>query len=325
MHDDAAGALSGAAALHLPGLLPERPISVHGLRMLLECPRRFLLEAVLGMRPPAKASRSDGIAADAYGRLVHSAVEAFYRAHGHAFGRRERGIEAWEEEADTVAHAVFEAWLTGSPLAGAPLRNQQRERLRRDLRLFLTQDWCGGRPRRFLAVEEAFGAPRGVAVDAGGAPLYVSGVIDRLDVAGDRLLVRDLKTGRCRPRDAEAMSPERDLQIAIYGMVSRARAEAMGLSHVGAAYAYTGVQASFERAFYDDFDALEEAARTWLAIAGALLRSRAFPYTPRDEDCRRCPFQPACGSGERGRAPAEAPPGVPEALRDFAALKADAR
>jgi hypothetical protein len=327
------GALSSGAALDLPGLTPARPISAHGLALLLECPRRFLLEVGLGLREPAAPPLDQALAADAYGRLVHRAVEAFYRAHGEAFGRRERGIEAWEEEADAIAAAALSAHLEASPLAGAALRDQQRARLRRDLRLFLSHDWCGGRPRRFLAVEEPFGAvpsgaggqgagpgPAGVAIDAGGAPLYVSGIIDRLDVDGDRLLVRDLKTGRCRPRAADPIGVEIDLQIALYGIVSRPRARELGLAGVGAAYAYTGLQACCERAFHDDFDALEGAARRWLAIAADLLRARRFPHTPRDEDCRRCPFQPACAGAARGRAQL-ADPGAPAALRGLAEIK----
>ena len=48
------GMLGEAAnGLGLPGLAPERGISASAMGILLGCPQRFLLETVLGLRPPA--------------------------------------------------------------------------------------------------------------------------------------------------------------------------------------------------------------------------------------------------------------------------------
>jgi hypothetical protein len=72
-------------------------------------------------------------------------------------------------------------------------------------------------------------------------------------------------------------------------------------SRVAAAYAHTDARGAHERAFRADFAALADASRGWLALAAGLLETGAFPRTPRDEDCRYCPFVPVCGPDARAR------------------------
>jgi hypothetical protein len=57
------------------------------------------------------------------------------------------------------------------------------------------------------------------------------------------------------------------------------------------------------RSYRNDFhEILEPAARRWLSIAGRLLSQRAFPLTPEADDCRRCAFNPFCGTKEQAEA-----------------------
>lgn len=313
---------AGAAAA-VPGLDPEWPISPSKLQALLQCPHLFFLDSLLGLQEPAAAPSLTEIGQPAYGGLVHRVAEEFYRTHGPRFGAREETIETWREHAGKMLEDVFAEFLGAYPLLGEAVRKQQRERLRHDVLELLDYDWNAGTPRRFVAVERGFGRPVPVPLAAGPHTLYVRGQIDRLDVEGGTTLVRDLKTARPRPRAGHEEGPEPvlDIQVAVYGFVTRAMAGPWGVpARVAAAYAYVGRGAE-ERAWRDDFDdVLAPAATAWLETAAALLAERAFPRTPRAEDCTFCRFRPVCGEKAPERA-AHMLANAPGVLARFGALK----
>ena len=305
-----------APELPLPGLPGQRAITVAELLDLLGCPQRFLLSGVLGFAPKEAMPRGRHLRTVAHGKLLRRTLEAFYLEHGEAFGGRARTLPAWETLLDGVVRAVYTEHLAMMPRVGAAMREQQRERLRRDARLFLAQDWCGGRPRQLLEVEEPFEA----ALPAGTAALRVAGTTFRMDVDRRHLLVRDLQPGRCPPRGTEGPLPEHDLPVAMAGLAAEHRAASLGLT-VSAATSYAGVQVPSERPYVDDFEVLAGAARQWLEVLGSLLQARAFPHTPRQEDCRRCAFRSACGHEAIARDERRLAIAVQPALRGFAGLK----
>jgi hypothetical protein len=316
----------GDAAAHVPmaGSAPDRPISPSALETLLRCPHLFLLERALGLDEPAAAPAQREIEPLAYGTLVHRVAERFFRAHGERFVSRVGPLAWFLDEADRVVESVFAAFLEEYPLVGAAVQGRQRERLRDDVHTFLLHDWGGGGARRFVAVERAFGYPQGVALALpAGRMLHVRGHIDRMDVSEGRTLVRDLKTGRARPRSGRDADPDptTDVQIAVYALVARQLAAQWRLpERVGAAYTYVS-RGLDERSFRDDFeDTLEPAARGWLVLAADLLGSRLFPRTPDKADCAFCAFRPVCGDGAHERA-ATLLAGSNGALARFAALK----
>ncbi|WP_050433867.1 PD-(D/E)XK nuclease family protein [Chondromyces crocatus] len=305
----------GAGPLRLPGMSADVPITVPELQELLACPQRFLLIHGLRFSPKRPLPIAHALGPEPHGRLLRRALAAFFAKHGEEFGKRERSLPAWEVLADAAARTVFANSMVPSLRAGAAVR-EQRDRLRRDARLFVSQDWCGGRPRRFLDVERPFSA----VLPAGEVRLHVASVTHRLDEDRDRLLVRMLSTERCCPRSSEGPSPEQDLPVAVAALASGDQAQALGLSP-SAATAYAGVQVPSERAYHDDFDELASAARAWLAMLGGLLAARAFPHTPREKDCHRCAFQTACGSRASARAASRLAVGAEPALGAFWALK----
>jgi hypothetical protein len=289
---------AGADAVAVPGLAADRPISPSALERLLRCPHMFLLERVLGFEEPAEAPSLREIGQPAYGSLVHRVAEAFYREHGEAFCRREGTLDGWLSAVEPFVDRAFDAFVEEYPLPGHAVRGAQHDRLRRDVLDLVQYDWTSGAGRRFVAVERSFGRPQPVELAVGHRALFLRGQIDRLDVAGPRTLVRDLKTGRAYPRlgrDAEP-EPTRDVQIAVYGLITRRLAREWGVpDRIATAYAYVGRGAE-ERAWRDDFhERLEPAAREWLAVAADLLAARAFPRTPRPGDCAFCAFRPVCG------------------------------
>jgi RecB family exonuclease len=142
---------------------------------------------------------------------------------------------------------------------------------------------------------------------AGGQVIHLRGKIDRLDVEGKRLLVRDLKTGRAKPRhgdQAEAVLAL-DLQLAVYGLVARQLAREWKVpGKVDIAYVFPDVAGEHERAFRgSEFDDLAERARGWLGTAIRLLAEGSFPRTPLEkDDCTICAFNVVCGSEGPSRA-----------------------
>jgi RecB family exonuclease len=321
------GLLGAAAAadLPVPGLTAERPISPSALAALLGCPHAFLLETILGFGEPACPPPQREIGQPYYGNLFHAVAAEFYECHGAAFCARRGALRDWLPPADEVVERAFAAFLRQYPLVGEAVRRQQRERLRGDLHELLEYDWERAGPgRRFVAAERAFGMATGVELPLGKRALFVRGRIDRLDVEGQKTLVRDLKTGRPYRRlggDREP-DPGLDLQIAVYGMVAQILAEQWKTPRrVAAAYAYFGRGGMAERSYRDDFhDVLEPEAQGWLLVAAGLLDGRVFPRTPNKDDCAYCCFRPVCGDGAHGRAAAVLvdADGV---LAEFAALK----
>jgi len=298
--DGLLGSLGGA----IPGLTADRPISPSALQMLVQCPHRFLLSALLHFDEPATAPSMREIGQPAYGGLFHLAAEEFYRAHGAPFCARAESIGIWCERADAIAARVFDEFREQYPLVGGAVIGQQRNRLAGDLRELLEHEWQRPAASRFVAVERGFGRPVPVRIDCGGRSLFVRGRIDRIEIGGDRTLIRDLKTGRAHPRRGREADPDPvlDIQVAIYALVARGLAAEWGVpDRVRAGYTYVGSGAD-ERAWDDFHQALEPAARQWLGLLAELLEARAFPRTPDPADCRYCHFRPVCGDGAAERA-----------------------
>jgi len=285
-----------------PGLDPAHPISASALERLLSCPLRFLRERVLGWNEPGGAPSVREIDPLHFGSMFHEAAERFYAAHGAELVSGKRTLAHWKKVLKGFADQSFDALCGSYPLVGQGVLDKERARLLRDLESFLEYDEKLG-ITRFVAVERAFD---GVALDAGKTSLHVRGYIDRLDVEGDHALVRDLKTGRDHPRIGEEADPTpvRDVQLGLYGLVTKALAAKWNVpGKVQAAYVYA--RGPSERGFRKDHAALEAAAKGWLAVAAGLLSERAFPPTSRDEDCAFCPFAPVCGAPVQGRAAAQ--------------------
>jgi hypothetical protein len=310
----------------LPGLDPETPISASALAELLACPLRFLYRRILGWDEPAGVPPLRELDPLTYGGLFHEVMEAFYAAHGEAFVRRRRPLADWRKVATEIASALLAERLATYPLVGHGIEAKERKRLLDDVESFLEHDW-ELRLDRFVAVERPFGTDAPLAIEAGGETLHVRGYVDRIDVEGDHALLRDLKTGSAHPRQGreERPTPERDIQLGLYGIVAQKLASKWGIpGKIQAAYAYA--RTGEERGFRADYAELERAARGWLALSAHLLSERAFPPTPRASDCAFCPFSPACGAAAPGRSAAAAASGAAAgAVAAFLALKEEAR
>jgi RecB family exonuclease len=283
----------------VPGVAADHPVSASALRVLLTCPQRFLLERVLGYWVRSGPIVTHRIDPAAYGALVHQVIDDFAVAHGAAFGARHAELAHWLAVADQLAVTGFDGLAANTPLLGASVLAGERRRLRRDVATFVGDDWSAGRPRRFVAAERGFGEAAGVALAARGGPLFVTGRIDRLDVEAELTIVRDLKTGRARPRARDDRDPDvgLDLQLAVYAAVAEHLAAEWRIpAQIAAAYVYVDHLAiERERGFRDDRAALRAAGQGWLDVAAAVLRDHAYVQSPDPRDCGICPFAPVCG------------------------------
>jgi RecB family exonuclease len=309
----------------IPGLHPLRPISASRLKALLECPFRFMLNSLLGFREPADPADFTQFDARTYGSLMHRVVEEFSKLHGKSFAARGKSLEDFRVLASEIAVEELRLLLEEYPLGSGSSVEQQRKRLLRDLSRFLEYDWDEGRPGTFVAAEKEFGWAAPFAIDVAGEPLYLRGAIDRLDIRDGRTLLRDLKTGKHKPRNpGDAPDPTEDIQIGLYGLVAQAHAATWSLPHeLDAAYVYPRASTDPERAFSrEEYQLLEAKTRQWLAVAAGLLRARAFPRTPRERDCQFCKFKPVCGPDAPERAK-QVIDERPQVLAAFGELKGD--
>jgi RecB family exonuclease len=287
-----------ADALSLPGIQPDRAISASALVTLLACPYRFFLERVLHLDAPSERPPMREIGQPYYGTLVHRVMEQFLREHGERFCRKDGTFEGWTDRILAVADRCFDEFGAEYPLLGDGTTATQRDRVRRDVRTLLQADWDSHLPLTFVGVEVPFGIPTPVGVALGdGRMLYLRGFIDRIDRKGGQLFIRDVKTGRAKPRDDDPMHPSLDTQLVVYSLVAPALAGTAGGRVELAAYTYPSLVSDRERA-YDgaaDLDALLTEGRAWLRRGADLLSARTFLHTADEGSCKYCPFVPVCG------------------------------
>lgn len=303
LHTEGGGALAGLLdpeALPdsaLPGLSAARPLSSYRVRKILECPHRFLFEDLLYFREPTTPPKLRDIDAVHYGGLLHLVVERFYNTYGQAFCQHDGELDLWLERGDGVAESVFADFCEEYPLVGDAVKEQQLDRIRRDMREYLEYDWRTSESRAYEGVEVAFGFPDPVELEIAGRPLFVRGYIDRIDLERGVTLIRDLKSGKPHPRFGAESEPDYrlDLQLALYGLVTRELAETWNVPRrIAAAYVYPRGRGDLERAFYEDWHVLEAKAREWMTLALDILEDRTFARTPDRADCTFCAFRSVC-------------------------------
>jgi len=315
VYDSALAGIDGVipdawAAVLAPGLVPQRPISASALGVLLNCPHRFLLERILHFNEPASRPSTDVIDPIAYGALFHAAAERFFHAAGRALCAHDGNLDDWIARAQAIATEQFDRLRDEYPLRGSDAVERERLRLLRQTAQLVRDEWR--RPQReYLDSELDFGTPTPVPLPVDGGALYVRGAIDRLDrMPTGGLSVRDLKTGRVHDLGEDPMNAGRDLQIGVYTLVLEASGYGAGNDAaapvVQAAYVHPSAAQAEERAFEGaELDLLRRRTATWLRVAYRLLSAGSFPRTPNPDDCRYCPFVPACGEGAQQRSAAK--------------------
>jgi CRISPR/Cas system-associated exonuclease Cas4 (RecB family) len=309
----------------LPGILPaeliaglhaDHPISASRLQTLLACPHRYLLEQLLYFRDASRPLESDGLNKMAFGTWLHAIAESFWREHGTRVAERAGELTQHRAALRALAIEQFRELASTYPFANPQIAQAQLEALCDQLDKLLCFDWNEGEPKQFVAVEQTFGYESECRLDTEAGPLYVRGKIDKLDREGGTLLVRDIKTGKAKPRDAKAPPDSGiDLQLGLYALVAKRLAKEWGTpQRVGVSYLYLRRGEVARSWLGSDYEVLEEATRGWLVTAREILTQGAFVRTPNRDDCTYCSHRPVCAS-ELDRVPsAFADERVPERL-----------
>lgn len=294
----------------LPGLPSDRPLRPSQLQAWGECPFRYFLEAVCGLRRTESPEDTDELDPRTRGTAVHEILQRFFQHH------QPDPEHGWSDTDRAALTAIAEEVLdrheaeggTGHPRWWAVTRReilaQVRAALARDAQLRREH---GERPTGF---EVAFGDGDAawptleVLPDGASAPVRFAGRIDRVDEAddGSRVTLYDYKTGR-PPGRTVAEHPLEDplaLQLAVYGMAARNRWPDRA---VRAAYWYTSAAAGEDLVVIPLGEAGGEAERLVTRVAAGIVAG-FFPLWPGTESdwpvpgtcehCRFCDFHRVC-------------------------------
>ena len=220
-------ALLSAFAARLPGRL-EAPLSASALERYAACPFQLFLRLVDPKPAEEVDEELDPLAA---GRLHHRALERIFRRLADEKRFPLRGDDA---ERALVSAAIDEAladWRLTNPIGHPQLFAIWERRLRRQIEALMEQERLsppapGCTPSRF---EMRFGPlavpPTPSSSSDGDAPIYLHGVIDRIDVGPDLAVVLDYKSS-ARQSYTASVKPEAlcdtAWQLPIYAAAARA-------------------------------------------------------------------------------------------------------
>ena len=300
-----------------PILAALQSISPTQLEDFGECPQKFLLKHLLGVKDIDDPERELQINHRQKGSIDHAILESFYRSlDPTALDRAQPFLPqlapALRERIDGLIDAAFEELEAAHPPFNRAMRDIERRSTKRNLRAFLAADIAdlmesGLRPERF---EYKFGTKyvkRGNAdhaeplvVTAYGIPIRVDGSIDRIDRGKDRLRIVDYKSGKALRHRELAKKIDRGvrLQLALYAM---AVAEFFGMPPAridGAVKPLTTPGAQAEKFAFGLGEKEARLRQTLDLFVSAMLRG-AFPAFPNNDDddfnsCKYCPVNHSC-------------------------------
>lgn len=328
--EDGPSAAREALARHQ---LSARAFSPTALQQFSDCPYRFYLQAIVGLRPtdePAAIERLDPLHR---GKLLHAALfELFTRAR--AAGRSLRDRDALPAELDALLDEVAAGFHAKLAPAIPSVWAAELERVRADLRGALARLLAdpGWTPWRF---ELGFGLPVRGGMDPASVTepvelacgIRLRGAIDLVERAegapggddGDaapRLRATDYKTGRTRGYADMVIDGGRLLQPVLYALVLEALTP--GAAVDGGRLFYCTTREDFAmRAIPLDGRARAGAQLVADAVGGALERG-FLPAIPRRGErrgswaCDHCDYLAVCGPDEGPRVRGKHP--VPAAL-----------
>ncbi len=281
----------------------DRPISPSALETLANCPYRYFLGRVLGISAPTEADDGELSNMDR-GLLVHRILEQFVKTSGTT-----------EEELLTIAEEEFDSTEARGATGYHLLWEIEKDKIREGLKRFLEAEsaWLGG-TLRHSAAEVNFGRDAGtgeVSIELDGfGEIHFRGKIDRLDVLGDEVRVRDFKTGKPDSYRQKGGGGEPDRSVAN----GRALQLPVYLEAAQAMYPDKSVSASYcfpldDRYMHDVGTYTEEDRerfRESLGLIMGMVRQGVFPATPEQSDgdewggnCNYCDFKQLCPARKR--------------------------
>jgi RecB family exonuclease len=316
----ALGAGSGSA---FDGYLAPHPALVEKIRAVLsavtptqledfgECPHKFLMKAILGVRDFDDPDRDLQIDHRDKGTLDHRILERFYRElssdelSGLAADLPE--LPEWAvEKLEAIVDQELSRYDAERPPFNRTLRAIERNKTKRNLRDFVALDVADLeaqrlRPQHF---EYRFGPkhrhappdhPEPFRLDARGITLSVDGTIDRIDEGDGRYRIVDYKSGKALRHTKLDLKIDRGvrLQLALYAM---AVAQFFGVEAEKVSGTIKPLvtldlkPASFRFELADK----DTVIRNTLDLFVEAILAGMFPAYPDDDACKYCPVNHSC-------------------------------
>jgi ATP-dependent helicase/DNAse subunit B len=218
------GVLSSADLLdHLRSLYgPDHLWSASKLNDYGICPFRFFSSHALRLSPVEEPG--EGFTPNQWGAALHSILEKLY------LRLKDEGIRLEQnscDEAAVIAEEVTEQELGKLIEAGrvkvTPLWDYEKADVKRRITMLLEKEseWNAERPSVPIAFEKKFGIGREepLLVEDEDGGVKICGVVDRIDVCEEGLVIIDYKTARTPIRHDDAIEG-RNLQLPIYVMAA---------------------------------------------------------------------------------------------------------
>lgn len=279
------------------------PISPSALETLGNCPYRYFLGRVLGISAPVDDDEAELSNMDR-GLLVHEILERFVEAGGMT-----------EEELLAIADEEFEKTEARGATGYHLLWEIEKEDIREGLSQFLLAEgaWLGETPESSEA-EVDFGGDAGageVSIELEGlGKVHFRGKIDRVDVLGDEVRVRDFKTGKPDYYREKRGGGEPDRSVA------NGRAMQLPVYQEAAQVMYPDKLVSASYCFPLDDKCVHDVGtytgegreqfRESLGLIIGMVRQGVFPATPEQSDgdewggnCNYCDFKGLCPARKR--------------------------
>jgi ATP-dependent helicase/DNAse subunit B len=268
-HDRYSGRLNDRALVaEAAALFSDRQWSASQLNDFGICGFRFFAKRLLKLEDLAKPE--DGLSAAQLGTVYHEILEHTYRdlAQQNTAIVPENlalGLDALERAAARLDDAPARLGLPTPALW-----HEARMVILRKLRAVVQADFdpdsslnrsiqaLSGGTRTPFRLETPFGERGVLALDLGGEELLVRGVIDRLDRAGERVVVIDYKTGSSEIPSSE-IERGRNFQMLIYLLAARAAmdADAHGFEVTGGLFWHIGSRKASGVLQFDDEQVIE--------------------------------------------------------------------
>ena len=278
-----------------------------------ECPQKFLLKHLLGVRDIDDPEREVQINHREKGTIDHRILERFHRSmHEADYHRAAAALPRLpsdlSERLDQIIDAEFDEHEALYPPFNQTIRAIERRATKRILREFLAADIAdlsaqGLLPRWF---EYKFGTkhrdaadhPDPFVVEAGGVPVRVEGTIDRIDADGSRYRIVDYKSGKALRHVSLGDKIDRGvrLQLALYAM---AVSEFFGADPGSVTAAIKPLVSGEHKAEKFAFALEEKRDRVveTLEIFMRAIERGEFPAFPEEKDfdsCKYCPVNLSC-------------------------------
>ena len=282
-----------------------------------ECPQKFLLKHLLGVRDIDDPERELQINPREKGTLDHRILERFYRSlDATAIERAQPFLPqlapALRERIDATIDEAFAELEAVHPPFNRAMREIERRATKRNLHAFLAADIVdlvenNLRPERF---EYKFGTkyvkrgnadhPDPFVIDGRGIPIRVDGSVDRIDRGDARLRIVDYKSGKAqRHRDLSAKIDRGvRLQLALYAMAVAKFFDLDPRSVDGAVKPLMAPPSDAPKFAFSLGEKEQRLRETLDLFVSSMLRG-AFPAFPNDRDddfnsCKYCPVNHSC-------------------------------